>query len=155
MKQQAYAHLTRAAEHFVAQSKDRLARKELNANIAEHHTKRAAMYKAQGDDDASRVHEDLADAHRSMSEEDGAMVEECKSMAAHCIEHAKLLQSANKAAGMGADFDELVPLPKGFSLVAPDTPGKVTLVPRIGSAPVQKVNVPEPFREAFSLGTEE
>lgn len=154
-QQQAYAHLTRAAEHFVAQSKDRLAQKELNANVAEHHTKRAAMYKTQGDDEASRVHEDLADAHRSMSERDGAMVEECKSMAAHCIEHAKLLQSANKAVSLGSDLDELEPSP--ISRIVPDVPGNVRAIPRVGGPPIQKAasDWPPEFQRAFSTDPED
>lgn len=96
-------------------------------------------------------------------EEEGSTLHTlCKAMVAFhtdeaqaCANSAEALGTMGKTFGLADAFDQLVPLPEGFSRIGPDAPGRVTLVPRIGSAPVQKANVPEPFREAFSLGTEE
>jgi hypothetical protein len=152
MRQHLEKFLVRMGSHHVNAAKHHSAKNTHHSSLAEHYGKLAAMRKAHGDD-AGQVYQDLADAHAETSEAHASMHEEHADMAQHCVDLAKLVHSAstNKAAGMGSDFDELEPLPTGFSRVVPDVPGHPRLVARAGGAPVQKaLDVPEEFQRTFS-----
>ena len=143
MKKHLHGFLTRLAEHHVAKAQH-------HAAMSGHYEKLATLHKAKSDmGDACATFEEMGALHSEMATEHTAMGQEV-------VECAKALQSAGKAFGMGSGFDELEPLPTGFSRVTPDVPGHASrLISRAGGPPIQKLDVPPEFSKVFSIDPDE
>ena len=125
---------------------------ELVISAADHHTNMASAHKDAMDGYDEKENPVEHSFHKAATSSHAAFAKKC-------IDVAKAIGAANKAAGMGmaADADELEELPRGFSRVTPDIPGHGRLVARVGGPPLQTAtpDVPAEFLRAFSMDPDE
>ncbi len=136
------AHLqklfTRAAAHHTAKAAH-------HAAMSEHYAKLSTLHKAKSD------MSDTATLYRAMADSHGEMADEHTGMGAECEACAKAFAASRNATGS----DELEPLARGLSVVAPTAPG-VTMVPRAGMQPIPaKPNVPREFEKLVVVEEDE